>query len=73
MVTDRRSGVEQGDIEHAALPSGLHQLDQDLVCFLHGGKPAVGLFRGKAVDGGRGRRMGTLGVVLGECSERHCE
>lgn len=56
-----------GRIEHTSLPSGLHQRDQDLVTFTHGGLPGAGLFRSRAQETGRGRRMGTLGVVLGEC------
>ncbi|TXT09039.1 hypothetical protein VHUM_02513 [Vanrija humicola] len=51
-------------IEHASLPSGLHLLDEDLITFSHHGFPGVGLFRSRQAVGGRGRRMGTLGVVL---------
>ena len=60
-----------GLIEHTTLPSGLHLLDSDLVFFTHGPRllPGVGLFKGTEVNGvGRGRRMGTLGVVLGMSS-----
>jgi hypothetical protein len=51
-------------IEHASLPSGMHQRSEDLVTFAHHGLPAAGLFRSCTKEGGRGRRMGTLGVVL---------
>lgn len=57
-----------GLIEHTTLPSGLHTLKEDLVLFTHGtlDLPGVGLFRSVEVGHGRGRSMGTLGVVLGE-------
>ncbi|KAL1411340.1 hypothetical protein Q8F55_002291 [Vanrija albida] len=51
-------------IEHTTLPSGLHLRDEDVVTFSHHGLPGVGLFRSRPAEGGRGRRMGTLGVVL---------
>ena len=57
-----------GTIEHTSLPSGLHTCKSDLVLFTHGEGdiPGVGLFRSVEVESaGRGRRMGTLGVVLG--------
>ncbi|KAL7424800.1 hypothetical protein Q5752_000484 [Cryptotrichosporon argae] len=56
--------LHEGTIEHACLPSGLHAVRQDAVFFSHGGRPAVGLFRSRDVDEGRGKRMGTVGVVL---------
>ncbi|WWC66490.1 uncharacterized protein I206_100392 [Kwoniella pini CBS 10737] len=52
-------------IEHTTLPSGLHALDSDLVLFTHHELPGVGVFRSRLNDeSARGRRMGTLGVVL---------
>ncbi|WVF70901.1 hypothetical protein IAT40_005696 [Kwoniella sp. CBS 6097] len=52
-------------IEHTTLPSGLHALDSDLVLFTHHDLPGAGEFRSRLSDeGSRGRRMGTLGVVL---------
>lgn len=72
-------GVEPGQIEHTSLPSGLHLLKEDLVLFTHpssgsdiGGLDDVeaerlagcALFRSRDVIGGRGRRMGSLGVIL---------
>ncbi|WVQ97265.1 hypothetical protein IAU59_004376 [Kwoniella sp. CBS 9459] len=52
-------------IEHTTLPSGLHALDSDLVLFTHHDLPGAGEFRSRLSDeGARGRRMGTLGVVL---------
>jgi hypothetical protein len=57
-----------GRIEYTTLPSGLHTLKTDLVFLAHGADdlPGFGLFRSVEVQGtGRGRRMGTLGVVLG--------
>ncbi|WWC86366.1 uncharacterized protein L201_001242 [Kwoniella dendrophila CBS 6074] len=52
-------------IEHTTLPSGLHALDSDLVLFTHHELPGAGVFRSRLSDeGARGRRMGTLGVVL---------
>lgn len=33
--------------------------------FTHAERPGVGLFRNRSVEGGRGRRMGTLGVLSG--------
>ncbi|WWD17777.1 hypothetical protein CI109_102218 [Kwoniella shandongensis] len=52
-------------IEHTTLPSGLHVLDSDLVLFTHHDLPGAGVFRSRLSDEGtRGRRMGTLGVVL---------
>ncbi|WRT64258.1 uncharacterized protein IL334_001189 [Kwoniella shivajii] len=52
-------------IEHTTLPSGLHVLESDLVLFEHHDLPGAGLFRSRLSDEGtRGRRMGTLGVVL---------
>ena len=84
------SPVVSDNIEHSALPSGLHTTQQDLVLFRHGGLPAVGLFRsrdtstsaaststsaagavaGSSAPRGRGRRMATLGVILGKCFRR---
>lgn len=54
-------------IEHTTLPSGLHVLTADLILFTHHHLPGIGLFRSRDTpdEGGRGRRMGTLGVVLG--------
>ena len=62
------STLGPGQIEHSTLPSGLHTLKSDLVLFTHGNEdlPGVGLFRSVEVGHGRGRRMGTLGVILGE-------
>lgn len=65
ILTDADS-IPPGRIEHTSLPSGLHQRDQDLITFTHCGLPGAGLFRSRAQESGRGRRMGTLGVVLGE-------
>jgi hypothetical protein len=53
-------------IEHETLPSGRHLTTEDLVTFSHHNLPGAGLFRSREKAGGRGRRMGTLGVVLGE-------
>ena len=84
------SPVVSDNIEHSALPSGLHTTQQDLVLFRHGGLPAVGLFRsrdtstsaaststsaagavaGSSAPRGRGRRMATLGVILGRAIRR---
>ncbi|EJT49883.1 endopeptidase [Trichosporon asahii var. asahii CBS 2479] len=61
---DVADSIPPGRIEHTSLPSGLHQRDQDLVTFTHCGLPGAGLFRSRAQESGRGRRMGTLGVVL---------
>lgn len=60
--------LQAGLIEHTSLPSGMHLRDTDLVVFSHHGLPGAGLFRSRVLEGegaGRGRRMGTLGVVLG--------
>ncbi|WWC99799.1 hypothetical protein V866_006707 [Kwoniella sp. B9012] len=52
-------------IEHTTLPSGLHALDSDLVLFVHHELPGAGVFRNRLSDASsRGRKMGTLGVVL---------
>ncbi|WVW82422.1 hypothetical protein I302_104432 [Kwoniella bestiolae CBS 10118] len=52
-------------IEHTTLPSGLHALDSDLVLFIHHELPGAGVFRSRLSDeSSRGRKMGTLGVVL---------
>lgn len=62
-----------GVIEHTTLPSGMHLLETDLIAFSHEGLPGAGLFRGRTMEGegaGRGRRMGTLGVVLGAYEAR---
>lgn len=57
-----------GQIEHSTLASGLHLLSTDLVLFAHCGFPAAGLFRSRHTgEVGRGRRMGTVGVILGTC------
>ncbi|WVQ85234.1 hypothetical protein IAT38_007399 [Cryptococcus sp. DSM 104549] len=57
-------------IEHTTLPSGLHVLDSDLVLFTHHDLPGAGVFRSRKSDeGSRGRRMGTLGVVLAPFSD----
>jgi hypothetical protein len=56
-------------IEHTSLPSGLHTRGSDFIVFTHHGLPGGGLFRSRTregVDAGRGRRMATLGAVLGE-------
>lgn len=52
-------------IEHLSLPSGMHLRDEDLVTFTHHGLPGAGLFRSRPQESGRGRRMGTVGAVLG--------
>lgn len=58
-----------GQIEHSTLASGLHLLSTDLVLFTHSGFPAAGLFRSRHTgEVGRGRRMGTVGVILGACT-----
>ncbi|ORX36087.1 hypothetical protein BD324DRAFT_630100 [Kockovaella imperatae] len=56
---------EEG-IEHKTLPSGLHTLTSDLILCTHHGLPCVGVFRSRERQdgGGRGRAMGTLGIVL---------
>ncbi|WVR05979.1 hypothetical protein IAU60_003007 [Kwoniella sp. DSM 27419] len=57
-------------IEHTTLPSGLHALDSDLVLFTHHELPGAGVFRSRlSDDSARGRRMGTLGVVLAAGSD----
>ena len=54
-------------IEHSTLPSGLHQVESDLVLFTHHGLPGAAIFRSREDSTrARGRRMGTVGVVLGE-------
>ncbi|OXG73593.1 cytoplasmic protein [Cryptococcus neoformans var. grubii Br795] len=62
--------IPEGTIEHATLPSGLHNLSEDLICFRHHGRPGVGLFRSRekpeGENRGRGRTMGVVGVVLEE-------
>lgn len=67
--------LSSGTIEHASLPSGLHLTEEDSFVFRHGGYPAVALFRNRPVEPaqeggggskGRGRRMASVGVVLGE-------
>jgi len=91
-------GINQDQIEHTSLPSGLHNLKQDFILFTHPSPSAIGtdrpstetsaetdrnadreedevkeerlagcaLFRSRDVVGGRGRQMGSLGVILGE-------
>ncbi|WWC58490.1 uncharacterized protein I303_101033 [Kwoniella dejecticola CBS 10117] len=56
-------------IEHTTLPSGLHALDSDVVLFTHHELPGAGVFRSRLNDeSARGRRMGTLGIVLADPS-----
>ncbi|WVO24479.1 uncharacterized protein IAS62_005847 [Cryptococcus decagattii] len=62
--------IPAGTIEHTTLPSGLHNLSEDLICFRHHDRPGVGLFRSRekpeGENRGRGRTMGVVGVVLAE-------
>ncbi|ORY33712.1 hypothetical protein BCR39DRAFT_518735 [Naematelia encephala] len=68
-VSSDSKALPAGTIEHSSLPSGLHALSSDLVFFRHYDRLCVGLFRSRDVTGqgsGRGRRMGTVGVILEE-------
>lgn len=66
MVIQLMPALPPNVIEHTTLPSGLHLRNDDLVAFSHHGLPGVGIFRSRDKDTGRGRRMGTIGVVLGK-------
>ncbi|WVQ77081.1 hypothetical protein IAR50_006764 [Cryptococcus sp. DSM 104548] len=62
--------VSPGTLEHTTLPSGLHNLNHDLVLFRHDQRIGAGLFRSRERTEqdhggrGRGRTMGVVGVIL---------
>jgi hypothetical protein len=55
--------LSPGHIEQTVLPSGLHHVDRDVVVFRHHGRLGIGLFTSVETSEGRGKRMGTVGMI----------
>ena len=60
-----RGDLASGHIEQTVLPSGLHHVDEDVVVFRHQGQLGIGLFTSREVQHGRGKHMGTVGMIAG--------
>lgn len=59
-------GDEPGHIEQTVLPSGLHHVDEDIIIFRHSGHLGIGLYQSTTIENGRGKHMGTVGMMPGE-------